>query len=1041
VPGERTPEPEQTPGQKWRDSAERCARSGDRAAVYRLLVTGEHAWVQAHEDEVLAALDRDGMRAVCEAVAWAREDGRTDITWAERERERTSVGALCDALAAVGRAAPERFEEMAARVMVGFEATTRERAQRRLLEIAPELAARLAGVSLAGATPAARRGAVAIDPVAAMAQRAAANQVRQALAQGGKARLGPFCSDAMAEMDRHREAQSRRRIHDEIARCGAGRPLGSGVGEALARNLAAQADGALQEPADLARLHLHDDRLAQAAAMELGTPSFAIGWDVFAQPGALDLRTEQGSRRLERQVLEILAWEREKEAPHAHPRAGGGASGAETTVAGKPAGPQESLQAATTGAAAGAATMPTSAHKAGEPGHRSAEEWPGAQGEATRRTMESHFGQDFSGVRVHVDSERAGGSVEALAEGNEVHFAPGRYQPGTTGGDWLIAHELAHVVQQRGVAPGNNAGAMRVAAFDAADSSPTALEREADRAADRVVRGESVRIERAAPSYAQNHEAGRKTDEQPVEVAKPGIHKQGFIDNSEGANLRTGPAELGGSLVRPQPLPPATPVFVSGTHPKAPEWWYVTAHVGGALARGFVQHFRVTTELPEPTARLYAIQSGDTIERIAAQLFGGSVRPGHDLRYYENVVLSVNQAQGRKGVKGTFQDPSLFGGGANNIQLEAGHRIWLPSPAYAKSAEGTVPSGSLTGGLSQAGSFGGHVVDLMRSMSESPRVFRSVAGEYADAIVEHLPAIIGITGAILAAESLTITLAASPTGVSQVLALAIQAGLTAFGVTAAVETAAQAVEQGQEWLRLAWEAKGQPAKLEAASRAFCRMVVAIALAALALSGAAGSAGRAGQIAKNIKVELPPMAPAMALEGGGILEGTGTMPWPKVTTGGPLELPMQMSGLKGVPGDATSRLRAGEKERLGEGPEVDAMKETGRKGAGAARPPRHHVLPQEERVWFEEHGFTGELDIDNFCVEMEEASHQAIHGGGDWKLGRRWAGEWNTKVMAELRRLEGLNGRPLTPSQIMKFVQMLMKQYKIPADFVPYRGSR
>ena len=72
------------------------------------------------------------------------------------------------------------------------------------------------------------------------------------------------------------------------------------------------------------------------------------------------------------------------------------------------------------------------------------------------------------------------------------------------------------------------------------------------------------------------------------------------------------------------------------------------------------------------------------------------------------------------------------------------------------------------------------------------------------------------------------------------------------------------------------------------------------------------------------------------------------------------------------------------------------------GAGVARPPRHHVLPQEHRAFFEERGFTGDLDIDNFTVELETAHHQAQHGGGNWQMGREWPGAWNQLVMDKLR---------------------------------------
>ena len=74
----------------------------------------------------------------------------------------------------------------------------------------------------------------------------------------------------------------------------------------------------------------------------------------------------------------------------------------------------------------------------------------------TRSSMESRFGKDFSHVRVHRDqaARRSADVMEARAYtvGNHVVFGPEQYQPGTLGGQRLIAHELAHVVQQqRGV--------------------------------------------------------------------------------------------------------------------------------------------------------------------------------------------------------------------------------------------------------------------------------------------------------------------------------------------------------------------------------------------------------------------------------------------------------------------------------------------------------------------------------------------------------------------------------------------------------------
>lgn len=95
-----------------------------------------------------------------------------------------------------------------------------------------------------------------------------------------------------------------------------------------------------------------------------------------------------------------------------------------------------------------------------------------------RGRMEHTFGCDFSSVRVHADSSAASMSSElharAFTVGTDIAFAAGEYQPGTPTGDALLAHELAHVVQQQ------NASSLELA--DGSGES-SALEDDADRAA------------------------------------------------------------------------------------------------------------------------------------------------------------------------------------------------------------------------------------------------------------------------------------------------------------------------------------------------------------------------------------------------------------------------------------------------------------------------------------------------------------------------------------------------------------------------------
>ncbi|MGA6828050.1 eCIS core domain-containing protein [Nitrospira sp. NS4] len=71
---------------------------------------------------------------------------------------------------------------------------------------------------------------------------------------------------------------------------------------------------------------------------------------------------------------------------------------------------------------------------------------------AIRTFFEPRFGQDLSHVRVHTDEEaqRSARDVNALAYtvGSHVVFGAGRYNPGSSEGRLLLAHELAHVSQQ-----------------------------------------------------------------------------------------------------------------------------------------------------------------------------------------------------------------------------------------------------------------------------------------------------------------------------------------------------------------------------------------------------------------------------------------------------------------------------------------------------------------------------------------------------------------------------------------------------------------
>ncbi len=70
----------------------------------------------------------------------------------------------------------------------------------------------------------------------------------------------------------------------------------------------------------------------------------------------------------------------------------------------------------------------------------------------TQSFMSSRMGDDFSGVKIHTDSEAVrlsqGLNAKAFTTGNDIYFNEGQYQPESSDGKRLLAHELAHVRQQ-----------------------------------------------------------------------------------------------------------------------------------------------------------------------------------------------------------------------------------------------------------------------------------------------------------------------------------------------------------------------------------------------------------------------------------------------------------------------------------------------------------------------------------------------------------------------------------------------------------------
>jgi uncharacterized protein DUF4157 len=118
----------------------------------------------------------------------------------------------------------------------------------------------------------------------------------------------------------------------------------------------------------------------------------------------------------------------------------------------------------------------------------------------SRTQFEASLGTDLSAVRVHTGAASATAASQlgarAFAVGHDIHFGAGQYRPSDLFGSHLLAHEVAHTVQQ-GSGGGGPQAKLEV-------SQPgDAFEVEADRAADAMTRGAPATVSRGATGIAR----------------------------------------------------------------------------------------------------------------------------------------------------------------------------------------------------------------------------------------------------------------------------------------------------------------------------------------------------------------------------------------------------------------------------------------------------------------------------------------------------------------------------------------------------------
>jgi uncharacterized protein DUF4157 len=231
--------------------------------------------------------------------------------------------------------------------------------------------------------------------------------------------------------------------------------------------------------------------------------------------------------------------------------------------------------------AEGAGRSTTSdAETRGTPGKRTLVEQADAAGGGAplpgglRGKFEGSLGADLGGVRVHTGGASAEAAdalgARAYAVGPHIHFARGAFDPASRGGERLLAHEVAHTVQQGGAA-GPPQTKLAVSA------PGDAHEVEADRAAARMIAGAPVRVSAGAATAIARSPAG-DTGQDHGEI----------YDSSGDAHAAVGTA--GGSSQAPLPRARDGQVFQSRNTAVA-TWGNVTITATRSWMREFLDFY------------------------------------------------------------------------------------------------------------------------------------------------------------------------------------------------------------------------------------------------------------------------------------------------------------------------------------------------------------------------------------------------------------------------------------------------------------------
>ena len=266
--------------------------------------------------------------------------------------------------------------------------------------------------------------------------------------------------------------------------------------------------------------------------------------------------------------------------------------------------------------------------------------------QAVLAKMEAAFGADFSAVRVHVGPQASRIGAVAFTTGNDLYFAPGRYQPESAQGLQLLGHELAHVVQQRQgrvSAPGSGVAVVQDRMLEAeADrlGMRAAMARPAATARTGWGKAVSRAIQRAEETVDEKKSTDYKGDLAAVTAILTWLKAKDLAGGGQCSNYSVGLTDKGffiiskvGGITSAHSMAAPLKAYLAETYPKATAY-LAPSHNSTASPSGNHAEMCVAAAQNAETGKVTTIMCTDPncelceTQMTHMDITGGSISPG-----------------------------------------------------------------------------------------------------------------------------------------------------------------------------------------------------------------------------------------------------------------------------------------------------------------------------------------------------------------------------------------------------------------------------